>query len=114
MIYDVNTHLRDHRGRPITEPGDADNPGEPVTLGTIVEGLLINNTKPGADADDKFQQFKLACAVAEATKRSPANVELKAEDVVLIKELAAIALSPVGLGALFTALEGSQVIRPAE
>lgn len=102
MIYDVTKPLRDHRGD-IIKDGKKD-----TTLGFAIEQVLIGGGKSDDKPAQKVEQFKLAQRIARATDR----VELSAEEVTRIKELAAAGFGAIAYGSLVDALESPE--KPVE
>lgn len=102
MYYDLTQPLRDHRNEPITE---LNAEGEPavVTLGVALERACIGGGSPHDDLDAKVRQYKLAQKMASFPDQQ--RVDLSAEDVSLLKQLAAQVYSAIGAGAVAEALE---------
>ena len=103
MLFSKIVLLRDHQGNSLKEQSPDENGDvvtSEVTLGYALENVLVNGGAQDT-GDQKFKQFLLAKRIFE----SEDGFDLSAEEITRIRELAAPMFSPVGLGAIYTALD---------
>lgn len=114
MKYDLTALLRDHRGKPITDRVVETVDGKPVeksidvTLGQALERAAVFGSTPNATAEQKYEQYKLA------QKLTGDTVELTAKEVTQLQSLCAPLFSPIGVGAIWTALENPIAVNKDE
>jgi len=86
-----------------TLSGDEINEGGvPVTLGTIaVNALLTSYPNEQPTSEEKVQRWRLAQAIFAAGE----SLDIRIEDVVLIKRLIGVAYAPLIVGQAFAMLD---------
>lgn len=113
MKIDINQVIRDLRGKAIKDRSAEGEEDTDATLG----GACINaltSALPGDNPDgkEKFKRFGLAQRILDALEEGDGVVDLKAEEVTLLKDLTGKAFPVEVLGAIWTMLEA--VATPAK
>ena len=100
MRLDTTTVLVDFTGAPILKDEKS------LTVGaTLIEALLgLVDGGPAVTGEEKLDRYRLARRI-----RDNASINLKAEDVVLLKRLTGAFYVPVVAGQLWEILEGQDV-----
>ena len=96
MKLDLTKEILNLENEPIKRP-DKKNGEVNVTLQyAVCEALLANFIDEKIDSDEKIKRFKLALKINE----NPKEVNLKAEEIILIKTLVGKAWTPGVIGRL--------------
>lgn len=96
MIIDMNATINDLKNQPVIGDGN-----KPVLLRDVVQGALLATLKN----DENISGVKKAKFFSLAMLCNQDEVDLKADDIVLIKERVGIAATPLAVGRAYELLD---------
>lgn len=105
MRINFDLELKTLDGQPVVEPAPtADDPQavRPVTARSIAVNALLGEYRDDrSDGEEKLRRFSLARRI-----NAGGDVEIKAEEVSLVKRLVGLAYPPLAVGQVYELLEG--------
>jgi len=104
--FDWALKTLDGKDIPGTEP---DKPGKPLTAAAVAINALLAPNDEKLAGTEKAHRYCLA----QKIHQSPAEVDLKVEDVTLIKKLVGEVYAPLVVGQMFPFLDGPPAPAPA-
>lgn len=102
MKIDVNYQFKTLDGKGIKGPSeDKKKQGLPFTLRKVCVAVLLNPTEDNLKADDKIERYYLA----QKIHKSDGLVDLRSEEITLLKELIAVPYPPLTVAQAYEILD---------